>query len=225
MHIFYHQYLLIVIEEEDSSSSGDKKRDEQKTKSPERRNWKVSLYYAFLIGSVLIALLLAYYEAANPSNLIGSFVDLVLPESTYTNITSINNATTVSFDYEHIKPPAIPRFIIIWGYIGAAVYTLKVSVKKSVEDGFGPKYMIEHIVRLLIGTVIAVVLFFILITGGFFGLTIDIDKLAERPVLIPYVYAAVAFLAGYSVRGVTETISKIFESVFVYANVNERGQK
>ena len=82
--------------------------------------------------------------------------------------------------------------------------------------------MIEHVERLLIGTVIAVVVFFILITGGFFGLTIDIDKLASTPVLIPYVYAAVAFLTGYSVRGVTETISKIFESVFAYANIRDK---
>ena len=84
---------------------------------------------------------------------------MVLPESTFNNITSINYVITVTFDYEHMKPPAIPHFIIIWGCIGAAVYTLKVN-SKSVDRSFGYRYMIELVVRLLIGIVIAVVVYF-----------------------------------------------------------------
>jgi uncharacterized metal-binding protein len=56
--------------------------------------------------------------------------------------------------------------------------------------------------------------YFILSSGGFFGLTIDVTKLSNLN-LVQYVYAVVAFIAGYSVRHIIHMLSNIANSIFM----------
>jgi hypothetical protein len=183
--------------------------------------YKVRLFWFFLIISLLIALYYAYLETARESNLF----DMFLPRY---NITQTGNATVIAFngtqafDPTRIQPPFIPRFVILWGYIGAATYVLKVTTKKIYsEKGFNEKSIPDHIARLFIGTVIAVVMFFILVTGGFFGLTIDVTKIAN-PNVIQYVYAAIAFISGYSVRHIIEIISQMISTIFRHDKIERK---
>jgi hypothetical protein len=74
------------------------------------------------------------------------------------------------------------------------------------------EFLPYHISRLFIGPALAVVAYFILETGSFFGLSFDITKVSVQ--LLPYLYAGLAFTIGYSARSIIETISKIVNSVF-----------
>ena len=58
----------------------------------------------------------------------------------------------------------------------------------------------------------AVVVYFVIVSGGFFGLTIDLTKIT--PENVQYVYAALSFLSGYFVRRVIEKFSAILDSIF-----------
>jgi len=126
---------------------------------------------------------------------------------------------------EKVHPPFVPRFVLIWGFIGAATYTLKVTAKYLTDEEanvhtqisdkkFKKKYFPEHIVRLFLGTTLAVIVYFVLSSGGFFGLTIDVTKLSNLN-LVQYVYAVIAFIAGYSVRHIIHMLSSIANSIFM----------
>ena len=69
-----------------------------------------------------------------------------------------------------------------------------------------------HVIRLFIGPAFAIIIFFILFSGGFFGLTIDLTKVSPR--YIQYVYEAIAFLTGYFVRRIIDIFIDIVESIF-----------
>jgi hypothetical protein len=160
--------------------------------------------------ALIIAIYLAYLEAVSPA----SFIDYILPRAHF-NITQTGNATEITkIIPENIHAPFVPRFVLIWGFIGAATYLLKVTTKKMREDDFHENEIPGHIARLFIGTTLAVVAYFTLATGGFFGLTIDVTKISH-PGLIQYVYAVISFIAGYSVRHIIQIISNIANSMFM----------
>jgi hypothetical protein len=106
----------------------------------------------------------------------------------------------------------IPRFIILWGYIGAAAYVLKTVTGKLGTGKYNGSYLPFHISRLFIGPALAVLMYFILRTGSFFGLSFDVTKVPLD--LLPYLYAGMAFLTGYFVRQIIETLSKIINAIF-----------
>ena len=115
---------------------------------------------------------------------------------------------------QELAPPFIPDFIVYWGYIGSAVYVLKVvTIKMYSKEGFNRKYIPYHIGGLFVGTAVAIVTFFVLVTGGFFGLTIDFNKMSN-PAYIQYAYAVVAFFSGYSTRHFVSIMSGIVANVF-----------
>ena len=166
--------------------------------------------------SLIVALYVAYLEAVAATTL-----DFFLPRAKVTETlkqTSTGNQTTKTItevipELEQMHPPFIPRFVIIWGYIGAATYALKVITKKVADNKFDKEHIPEHIGRLFIGTALAVFIFFVLSTGGFFGLTIDVTKLTH-PNLVQYVYAVIAFISGYAVNHVIIVMSGIVDVVF-----------
>lgn len=107
--------------------------------------------------------------------------------------------------------PSLPLFVVLFGYMGAAVYVLKVTTAKIGAGNFQNSYIPHHIIRLLVGPAFAIIIYFVLITGGFFGLTIDFTKISEG--LKIYVYAVMAFLTGYFVRQIIDTLSNILNAV------------
>ena len=143
---------------------------------------------------------------------------------------SVNETTSTTtgqaqLDPANLKPPYIPIFIALWGYIGAACYVLKVStIKIYSKAGFNKKQIPDHIARLFIGTAVAIVTFFILSTGGFFGLTIDFSKISN-PILLPYAYGAVAFFSGYFVRHIISITSGIIDNVFLHDKRSKEEEK
>jgi len=163
--------------------------------------------------SLIAALYFAYLDTTSKSTL-----DMLLPKtniSIYTqNLSSTHTTTTVTktSPSAFLSVPQIPRFIIIWGYIGAAAYLLKVVTGYLGEGKYDKRYLPFHISRLFIGPALAVLLYFILQTGSFFGLSFDITKVPIP--LLPYLYAGVAFLTGYFVRSIIETLSKIINGIF-----------
>ena len=116
--------------------------------------------------------------------------------------------------------PIIPLFVIIWGYIGASVYVLRITTYHIGKKDFQNAYIPFHVIRLFIGPAFAIIIFFILFSGGFFGLTIDLTKVSPR--YIQYVYAAIAFLTGYFVRRIIEILTNIVESIFHTTTTNQR---
>jgi hypothetical protein len=162
--------------------------------------------------SLIAALYFAYVDTTSKSTL-----DMLLPKTNITiNTQNINSTPTTtvtkSTHTATLSVPQIPRFIIIWGYIGAAAYLLKVVTAYLGENKYEGSYLPFHIARLFIGPALAVLIYFILQTGSFFGLSFDITKVP--PTLLPYLYAGVAFLTGYFVRQIIETLSKITNAIF-----------
>jgi hypothetical protein len=172
---------------------------------------------------LIIALYFAYLETVQANNLL----DMILPHhilETNNTIVIQKNATSI-FNPSNLEPPFIPRFIMLWGYIGSAVYVLKVTTGKLREkEGFDLNHLPDQLARLFIGTIIAVFAFFILVTGGFFGLTIDVTKISN-PEYIEYVYAAIAFISGYSVRHIVKLISTFLNAIFRLDPLDERKGK
>lgn len=179
----------------------------------------VHIFWIALCIAIAISLYLAYVEAVSDK----SFLDYLLPR---VDISKVGNITEIKqIVPEKVHPPFVPRFVLIWGFIGAATYTLKVTAKYLTDEEtnvhtqisdkkFKKKYFPEHIVRLFLGTTLAVIVYFVLSSGGFFGLTIDVTKLSNLN-LVQYVYAVVAFIAGYSVRHIIHMLSSIANSIFM----------
>jgi hypothetical protein len=137
--------------------------------------------------ALIIALYFAYLEAISASRL-----DMLLPRGNVT--TRPENGTTkiTTIVPERIHPPFIPLFVILWGFIGSATYVLKVTTGHMSRKNFEDQNIPDHIVRLFIGTALAIIVYFVLSTGGFFWLTIDVTRI-PNPNLIQYVYAVTAF--------------------------------
>lgn len=186
-------------------------------------DWKINIFWIGLLLSLIIALYFAYLETTQENNLL----DIILPHHIIERNNTLiiqQNATSI-FNPTNLEPPFIPRFIIIWGYIGSAVYVLKVTTGKLREkQGFDLNHLPDHLARLFIGTIIAVFTFFVLVTGGFFGLTIDVTKISN-PEFIEYVYAAIAFVSGYSVRHIVKIISTFLNAIFRLDPQDERQGK
>jgi hypothetical protein len=189
-----------------------------------KNDWKINIFWVSLLVSLIIALYFAYLETVQENNLL----DIVLPHHIPPQIIESNDTiiiqkkTPSNFNPSNLEPPFIPRFIILWGYIGSAVYVLKVTTGKLREkQGFDLTHLPDHLARLFIGTIIAVFTFFVLVTGGFFGLTIDVTKISN-PEFIEYVYAAIAFISGYSVRHIVKLISTFLNAVFRLDAPDER---
>lgn len=173
--------------------------------------------------SLIIALYFAYIETVQENNLL----DMVLPHHIIerNNTLYIEHNITSIFTPSNLEAPFIPRFIILWGYIGSAVYVLKVTTGKLREkQRFDLAHLPDHLARLFIGTIIAVFTFFVFVTGGFFGLTIDVTKISN-PEFIEYVYAVIAFVSGYSVRHIVQMISTMLNAVFRLDPHDERKGK
>lgn len=159
--------------------------------------------------SLIGAIYYAYLDTIAKSSL-----DMILPK-TNISVSTVSNITTVTkvIPKSNVLPSLqIPRFIILWGYIGASAYLLKVVTAYLGEGKYDGSYMPFHISRLFIGPALAVVMYFILRTGSFFGLSFDITKVPID--LLPYLYAAAAFLTGYFVRQIIETLSKVINAIF-----------
>jgi len=118
--------------------------------------------------SLIAAIYYAYLDTTAKSSL-----DNILPKTNIT-ISALPNATTTVtkvIPRSNILPSLqIPRFIILWGYIGAAAYLLKVVTGYLGEGKYDGSYLPFHICRLFIGPALAVAMYFILRTGSFFGL-------------------------------------------------------
>jgi hypothetical protein len=169
----------------------------------------VHILWVIVAISLIGALYLAYFETTSKSAL-----DTVLPK---TNITiSLENVSTTVTKTSHkdtfLSAPQIPRFIFLWGYIGSAAYLLKVVTGFLGEGNYKNSYLPFHISRLFIGPALAIVFYFILQTGSFFGLSFDVTKVPIP--LLPYLYAGMAFITGYFVRPIIETLSKIINAIF-----------
>jgi hypothetical protein len=144
----------------------------------------------------------------------------VTSNSTTSSVTSTLSTPAPSVTHKPSTPaaiqtggmPIIPLFVIIWGYIGASVYVLRITTNHIGKKDFQNAYIPFHVIRLFIGPAFAIIIFFILFSGGFFGLTIDLTKVSPR--YIQYVYAAIAFLTGYFVRRIIEILTNIVESIF-----------
>ena len=173
----------------------------------------VHIFWIALCIAIGISVYLAYVEAISEKTIL----DYLLPRI---DISKIGNMTEIKqIVPEKVHPPLVPRFVLIWGFIGAATYTLKVTAKYLTAEEenvkkFKKKYIPEHIVRLFLGTTLAVIVYFVLSSGGFFGLTVDVTKLSNLN-LVQYVYAVVAFIAGYSVRHIIHMLSSIANSIFM----------
>lgn len=165
--------------------------------------------------SLILALSLAFINSIRPDLFDIYFSSLTYKSPTQfprQNITITSNATTTTTSIEAKQVPVIPLFVLIWGYIGAAVYVLKVVTQKILRKEFKNNHIPNHIARLFIGPAIAVVVYFVIMSGGFFGLTIDLTKVSSQNV--QYVYGSIAFLSGYFVRRIIEKFSDILDSVF-----------
>jgi len=183
----------------------------------------VHIFWIGLCIAIALSLYLAYVEAISLTISQKNLLDYLLPRldpSKVGNMTEIKQIVP-----EKVHPPVVPRFVLIWGFIGAATYTLKVTAKyltdeesneptQTSDKKFKKKYFPEHIVRLFLGTTLAVIVYFVLSSGGFFGLTIDVTKLSNLN-LVQYVYAVIAFIAGYSVRHIIHMLSSIANSIFM----------
>jgi hypothetical protein len=144
-------------------------------------------------------------------------LNLSLPSAVFSglprqNVTITSNATAVTQTVETTPTPSLPLFIVLFGYMGSAAYVLKVTTAKIGAGNFQNSYIPFHIIRLLIGPVFAIITYFILLSGGFFGLTVDLTKVSPR--FIQYVYAIVAFLTGYFVRQIVDVFTNLLNSVF-----------
>jgi hypothetical protein len=214
--------------------------DEGRTKTVPYNLWSDKVITIFWIGitiSLIVAIVLAYRDMVVPYSY--NPLDHFLPKydstrtamNTTLSVPVMNTtlsvleptdsgtenipSTTVPISPESMRSPFIPRFVAIWGYIGAAAYVLKVTTIKMQKGTFRKVYIPNHIANLFIGVAAAIVVYFILSTGGFFGLTIDFTKVSN-PSLIPFVYGAVAFFSGYSVRHIISIISGIIDNVFLH---------
>jgi hypothetical protein len=165
--------------------------------------------WIIVVISLIGAIYYAYLDTTARSSL-----DMILPKTNIT-ISTVSNTTTVTkvTPKSNILPSLqIPRFIILWGYIGASAYLLKVVTAYLGEGKYDGSYLPFHISRLFIGPALAVVIYFIIRTGSFFGLSFDVTKVPVD--LLPYLYAAMAFLTGYFVRQIVETLSQIVNAIF-----------
>lgn len=175
-----------------------------------------------LIVALSIALFYALVETIDPST-----VSSILPSNVslvkFPNGTII---TTSKFDPNILQFPSFPKipiFVLLWGFIGSAVYVLKVLTGTISEKRYDNSYLPFHIARLFIGSALAAAAYFILITGSVFGLSIDFTKI--DPTIIPYVYAIVAFMTGYFVRPIIKSMSNIVNALFNIETEREKGEK
>jgi len=109
-----------------------------------------------------------------------------------------------------INEPQVPNYVIIWGFIGSATYVSK-TVSGHIGNGsFESKFIPYHVSRLAIGPALAIIIYFILSSGSLLGITIKAD--GDNSHLI-YAYSAIAFMSGYFVRRVIETLSIILDNI------------
>jgi hypothetical protein len=85
---------------------------------------------------------------------------------------------------------------------------------------FNNAHIPYNIVRLFLVPIFAIITFFILNSGSFFGLTIDITKIPSN--VVQYFYGLIDFINGYSVRGIIDVISNIANTIL---NVKDTSQK
>ena len=169
---------------------------------PNKSNRSAHAFWIIVSILLVLALYVAYSEALSNQQQFSNILS-----QNVTTIKSPQNQTTTVVTETPTTSPLIPTYILIWGFIGSSVYSLKVTTDKIRKGQFENKNIPHLTIRLFIGPALAVVIFFILITGIFFGLTIDFSKV--QPTLISYVYAAIAFLSGYFVNDVISMFSSI----------------
>ncbi len=109
-----------------------------------------------------------------------------------------------------LSEPPIPKNVIIWGFIGAATYVSKTVAGHIGKGTFDDQFIPFHVSRLAIGPALAVIVYFILSTGSLLGMTFrpEGDNLH-----VSYAYSAIAFMSGYFVRHVTDSLSVILDSL------------
>ena len=130
---------------------------------------------------------------------------MLLPRTNVTvntiNMNTTANATVIRTSHTNtLSVPQIPRFIILWGYIGAAAYLLKVVTGYLGSREYRSSYLPFHIVRLFIGPALAVLMYFILQTGSFFGLSFDITKVPLQTTSILIRWSRVSYRIFFPLR-------------------------
>lgn len=195
-------------------SSDPSKMAKQETKAPITAH----ILWAAILLSLIVALYFAYLETISKSAL-----DMLLPRTNITIAHQQNGTTTITKGAKvspYLSVPQIPRFVMLWGFIGAAAYSLKVITGHIGKGGYGPEHVPYHIARLFIAPALAAFVYFVLETGSFFGLSFDVTKVSIP--LLPYLYAAVAFITGYSIRSIIDTLSSIANSIFNLHSSDEK---
>ncbi len=126
-------------------------------------------------------------------------------------ITGILLIASIIYSYRYIDKPYIPFYIVLWGFIGSTTYVVKTACGHISKDDFDDKYIPYYISRIIIGPAFAIVIYFMISSGSFFGITI---KVAGDTYQVEYAYVAIAFMSGYFVRRIIEIISIIFDAIF-----------
>lgn len=161
--------------------------------------------------AMLIALYFAYMETTKKSTL-----DLLLPRVNITVTKYQNGTTSITKSNpqasQYLSTPQIPRFVLLWGFIGSAAYVLKVVTGVIGGNRYDNSYLPYHISRLVLGPALAAAAYFILLSGSIFGLSFDISKVDFQT--LPYLYATVAFVTGYFVRPIINALSKMVNAIF-----------
>jgi len=106
--------------------------------------------------------------------------------------------------------PNIPNYVIIWGFIGAATYVSKTVSGHIGKGTFDEQFIPFHVSRLAIGPALAVIVYFILSSGSLLGITIKTDG---DNLHLMYAYSAIAFMSGYFVRHVIDSLSIILDTI------------
>lgn len=117
-------------------------------------------------------------------------------------------AVAAIYAYSSLKQPFVPMYIIVWGFIGGASYVVKTVASYMGSGKFEDKYIPYHLARLVLGPALAMIVYFILKSGGVFGITLEVAGDKEL-----YAYAVLAFASGYFVRHVIDTLSEIMDAV------------
>ena len=78
----------------------------------------VHVLWIIVSVSLAVALYMAYIDSPIVTNQINAGV---LKQ----NVTITSNATTTTQTVESTTPPVFPKYVILWGYIGASVYVLE----------------------------------------------------------------------------------------------------
>ena len=117
---------------------------------------------------VCIVLILAVYHAYIETTKETTLNLLLPPQNIVIKYPNGTFAYTESYpkDFPFLHIPQIPRFVLLWEFIGSAVYVLKVITVAISDKRYDNSYLPHHIASFFIGSVLAAAVYFLLITGS-----------------------------------------------------------